>query len=150
MEGHCTGSGCCQTSIPGDVWEMEFQVDSFLNYTFVSDFDRCGYAFLVEESAFNFSSEDLRGLEFVERVPLVVDWVIGNGTCEAARSNGSYACVSGSSRCYEPRNGHGYRCRCEDGYEGSAYLVDGCQGVYTFLYFIFCFLLLDRERVFFF
>lgn len=128
-EGSCTGVGCCQTSIPNDVWDVGIELYSYLNYTYVWNFDRCGFAFLVEEAAFNFSSGNLRGLEQVERLPLVLDWAIGNGTCEEAEADSSsYGCLSGKSRCYKPRNGYGYRCACEDGYQGSAYINDGCQG----------------------
>lgn len=129
-EGLCSGAGCCQAAIPAGVWEAEIELDSFLNYTFVSDFDRCGYAFLVEEAAFNFSARNLVDLEGVDKLPVVVDWVAGNGSCEAARGGAGYACLSRNSRCESiGNNGDGYRCVCEEGYEGSAYLVDGCQGM---------------------
>lgn len=129
-EGLCAGAGCCQAAIPGGVWEAEIELGSFLNYTFVLDFDRCGYAFLVEESAFNFSVRSLVDLEGVDKVPVVVDWVAGNGSCEAAMGGAGYACLSWNSRCESiGNNGDGYRCVCEEGYEGSAYLVDGCQGM---------------------
>ncbi|KAL1533821.1 putative wall-associated receptor kinase-like 16 [Salvia divinorum] len=128
-EGFCAGAGCCQTAIPGGVWAAEIELDSFLNYTFVSDFDSCGYAFLVEESAFNFSARNLVNMAEVAAVPVVVDWVAGNGSCEAAQGSDGYACLSGNSRCYNHGNGYGYRCVCEEGYQGSAYLVDGCQDI---------------------
>lgn len=128
-EGECTGLGCCQTSIPGDVWDMNVELESYDNYSYVRDFDNCGFAFLVEETAFNFSSDSLDSLRNVETAPLIVDWAIGNGTCEEAEANATYACVSDNSGCYKPGNGYGYRCRCRDGYQGSAYLNGGCQGM---------------------
>ncbi|KAG6390266.1 hypothetical protein SASPL_147998 [Salvia splendens] len=129
-EGLCAGAGCFQAAIPGGVWAAEIELGSFLNYTFVSDFDRCGYAFLVEESGFNFLERNLVDLEGVDKVPVVVDWVARNGSCEATRGGGGYACLSGNSRCVSiGNNGDGYRCVCEEGYEGNAYLVDGCQGM---------------------
>ncbi|PIN23015.1 hypothetical protein CDL12_04261 [Handroanthus impetiginosus] len=61
---------------------------------------------------------------------LVVDWAIGNGTCEEAQMNASsYACKSVNSRCYKPDNGYGYRCSCFEGYQGNPYLINGCQGM---------------------
>ncbi|KAL7118215.1 hypothetical protein ACP275_03G121500 [Erythranthe tilingii] len=115
-EGSCTGSGCCQTS--EDVWRVVLELGSFRNYINVSDFNNCGHAFLVEESAFKFSRDSLTTLRNVEKLPLVVDWAIGNGTCEEALTNTtSYACVSPNSNCYKPEDGYGYRCRCLDGYQ---------------------------------
>ncbi|KAH6759361.1 hypothetical protein C2S51_019596 [Perilla frutescens var. frutescens] len=131
IEGSCMGVGCCQTPIPGNVSRFEVEVKSYRNYTNVWDFNNCGYGFVVEEKSFNFSRENLTNLMNVERLPVVVDWAIGNGTCEDAAMNGgaSYACVSSNSGCYKPENGYGYRCRCKEGYQGNPYLNDGCVDI---------------------
>ncbi|KAL0432127.1 UNVERIFIED_CONTAM: Wall-associated receptor kinase [Sesamum latifolium] len=128
--GSCTGLGCCQTAIPKEVWRVEVILKSYENYSYVWGFNNCSYGFLVEESAFTFSPENLTNLKNVERLPMVVDWAIGNGTCEEAQMNSSsYACKSLNSTCYKPDNGYGYRCSCPQGYQGNPYLVDGCQGI---------------------
>ncbi|PIN12513.1 Serine/threonine protein kinase [Handroanthus impetiginosus] len=130
IEGSCTGLGCCQTSIPKQVWRVELTLRSFSNFSKVSSFNNCSYAFLVEESAFRFSPENLTSLRNVEKLPMVVDWAIGNGTCkEAKRNASSYACKSVNSMCYKPYNGYGYRCSCFLGYQGNPYLIDGCQDI---------------------
>ncbi|KAG8378454.1 hypothetical protein BUALT_Bualt08G0138900 [Buddleja alternifolia] len=130
VEGSCMGLGCCQNDIPRDVWRVEIDLRSYDNHTNVWDFNNCSYAFFAEESAFNFSRESLTTLRNVRELPMVADWAIGNGTCEEARMNSSsYACVSTNSRCYKPNNGYGYRCRCEDGFEGNPYLINGCQDI---------------------
>ncbi|PIN17399.1 Serine/threonine protein kinase [Handroanthus impetiginosus] len=130
IEGSCTGLGCCQTPIPKQVWSVELSLYSYENYSNVWSFDNCGYAFFVEESAFTFSPENLNNLRNVKKLPMVVDWAIGNGTCEEAQLNeSSYACKSVNSRCYKPDNGYGYRCSCLEGYQGNPYLNDGCQDV---------------------
>ncbi|KAL0365801.1 UNVERIFIED_CONTAM: Wall-associated receptor kinase [Sesamum radiatum] len=128
--GSCTGLGCCQTAIPKEVWRVEVILKSYENYSYVWGFNNCSYGFLVEESAFTFSPENLTNLKNVERLPMVVDWAIGNGTCEEAQMNSSsYACKSLNSTCYKPDNGYGYRCSCPEGYQGNPYLVDGCQDI---------------------
>ncbi|XP_047974143.1 putative wall-associated receptor kinase-like 16 [Salvia hispanica] len=129
-EGECAGVGCCQTPIPKDVWKIQVEVNSYSNYTDVLDVKRCGYAFVVEDSAFKFSKDSLTNLADVTSLPMVVDWAIGNGTCEEAESDASsYACKSANSECYKPTNGYGYRCRCEHGFEGNPYLTHGCKDI---------------------
>ncbi|PIN12489.1 Serine/threonine protein kinase [Handroanthus impetiginosus] len=130
-EGSCKGLGCCQISIPKQVWQVNLSLTSFHKYhSNVWNFDRCSYAFLVEEIAFSFSPENLTNLRNVENLPVVLDWAIGNGTCVEAQMNASsYACKSVNSKCYKPDNGYGYRCSCLEGYQGNPYLIDGCQDV---------------------
>ncbi|KAL8508412.1 hypothetical protein ACS0TY_018866 [Phlomoides rotata] len=71
--------------------------------------------------------ENLRNLRNVGKLPMVADWAIGNGSCEAAGRNSlSYACRSANSECYKPNNGYRYPCSCMQGYEGNPYLDDGC------------------------
>ncbi|KAL2528446.1 Wall-associated receptor kinase 2 [Forsythia ovata] len=129
-DGSCSGLGCCQTSIPEDVWRVEVRLKSYENYKKVWNFNNCSYGFLVEESAFRFSPRNLSSLRNVEKLSMVVDWAIGNGTCEEARKNmSSYACKSTNSQCYKPDNGYGYRCLCSEGYQGNPYLPYGCQDI---------------------
>ncbi|GMP46707.1 hypothetical protein CsSME_00014758 [Camellia sinensis var. sinensis] len=128
-DGSCSGIGCCQTSIPKRLSHIEIDVHSFNNHTDVLDFNPCSYAFVVEEAAFNFSTTYLQ--DFKEtKVPLVLDWGIGdNKTCDEAKRNlTSYACGDNSD-CYEAEIGNGYICKCSKGYEGNAYLSDGCKDI---------------------
>ncbi|XP_012854705.1 PREDICTED: wall-associated receptor kinase 2-like [Erythranthe guttata] len=133
MEGSCTGSGCCQTSLPQNVWDMDIDLGSFSNYKNVSDFNDCGYAFVAEQNAFNFSYQSLIDLKNVTRLPMVIDWAMENLTCADAAKMGTgnvtYACLSSNSTCVEPIHGNGYRCSCLEGYQGNPYLVDGCTSM---------------------
>ncbi|KAL8460837.1 hypothetical protein ACS0TY_032369 [Phlomoides rotata] len=128
--GSCTALGCCQTSIPKQVWQVKIHLQSYNNYSYVAGTNKCSYAFIAEEGAFTFSAESYASLSNVQSLPMVVDWTIGHGTCEKARMNSSdYACKSANSSCYKPDNGGGYRCSCMHGYRGNPYLVDGCQDI---------------------
>ncbi|PIN24427.1 Serine/threonine protein kinase [Handroanthus impetiginosus] len=130
INGTCSGIGCCQTSIPKGVKDFLVDVRSFRNHTTVKGFNPCGYAFVVEAKAFQFSSADLKSLQNRTTVPVVLDWSIGNVTCEEAQKNfWSYACKAKHSECSDSRNGFGYHCNCSTGYQGNPYLVYGCQDI---------------------
>jgi hypothetical protein len=90
---------------------------------------------LLEAAAFDFRTTYVTTDEFMaanaNQVPLVLDWAIGNKTCQEARRNASaYACVSGYSECVDSKygRGKGYLCNCSAGYDGNPYLLNGCQG----------------------
>ncbi|CAI9764092.1 unnamed protein product [Fraxinus pennsylvanica] len=136
VNGSCSGVGCCQTSIPKNVWRVQMSLGSFHQYKNYDNrrstwvFNSCSYAFVVEETSFSFSPSNLSLLSDVTRLPMVLDWAIGNGTCEDAKKNlSSYACKSENSECLKPNNGDGYRCNCLKGYRGNPYLLDGCQDI---------------------
>jgi hypothetical protein len=129
VNGSCSGLGCCQTSIAEGIWEFNLTVSSYNNHSEVRSFNPCGFVFLVEEEAYNFSSLDLQQLQNREKVPVVLDWAVGYETCEDAKVNmTSYACKAEYSECYNSTNGAGYRCNCSTGYQGNPYLPHGCTG----------------------
>ncbi|KAL2503459.1 Wall-associated receptor kinase 2 [Abeliophyllum distichum] len=129
-EGSCSGLGCCQVPIPKEVRTVNVTLWSPQNHTNVWDFNNCSYAFLVEQSAFRFSPGNFSSLRDVKTLPILVDWSIGDGTCEEARKNSSsYACKSTNSKCEKHNNGYGYRCSCQNGYQGNPYFINGCQEI---------------------
>ena len=132
INGSCSGFGCCQIDIPEGLKRIKVQAYSFDNHTNVLQFNPCSYAFVIEGSQFNFSSSYLSAA-FTETVPTAVDWAItGQGKCEEARNNQSYACKENSD-CYEPpdHSAGGYLCKCKDGYQGNPYISNDCRGTST-------------------
>ncbi|CAH2036653.1 unnamed protein product [Thlaspi arvense] len=125
----CKGEGCCRTdvSVPLDSYEFETIPDRLANMDSVYGFNPCAYSFLVEDGMFNFSSrEDLRNLRNVTEFPVVLDWSIGDQTCEQA--GGGRLC-RGNSECFNSTRGTGYNCKCTQGYEGNPYLPYSCQDI---------------------
>ncbi|CAI9099599.1 OLC1v1036447C1 [Oldenlandia corymbosa var. corymbosa] len=135
LSGFCSGIGCCQTSnIPPGFNFFYAYLGSLNKHTTVFGFNPCSYAFLGERDKFIFrGASDFSDPTFVRRtigsVPIVLDWVIGNLSCSAARKTNDYACHS-SSLCVDSDTGFGgYRCSCAPGYEGNPYLAPGCQDI---------------------
>ncbi|XP_057468843.1 putative wall-associated receptor kinase-like 16 [Actinidia eriantha] len=129
INGSCSGIGCCQAIIPKEVRSFSISVNSYENHTNVWDFNPCSYGFVVEDNTYNFSSLDLQTFQNRTSVPVVLDWSIGNETCNTAEQNlTSFACKE-NSECSNFDNGPGYRCNCSEGYEGNPYLSNGCQDI---------------------
>jgi hypothetical protein len=129
VNGSCSGVGCCEVGFPDGLQNITVEVNSFNNHTKVWNFNPCGYAFVVEKEKFNFSVDNLKDLRPNKTVPLVVDWAVGNLTCDEARNKPNFACQE-NSECLDPQNRQGYRCNCKQGYQGNPYLHGGCQGTY--------------------
>lgn len=129
----CSGNGCCQSSIPPGVKRIDVTLGSFCNDSKVRQFNPCSYSFLVDQDKFEFSGSDLYGDKLRSKIlPMVIDWVAGEETCEEAQANkATYACRSENSHCYDSSNGpgYGYGCNCSSGYEGNPYIQGGCQGI---------------------
>ncbi|KAM7463941.1 hypothetical protein LguiA_032062 [Lonicera macranthoides] len=132
LDGYCSGIGCCQTSIPRGLKYYFTSLGTLKNHTEVWSFNPCSYAFLGEQDSFTFGgASDFTDPTFLNRtlakVPIVVDWAIGNLSCVQARNLGDFACQR-NSFCVDSDTGNGgYRCSCENGYEGNPYLTLGCQ-----------------------
>lgn len=126
----CSGSGCCQTSIPMGLKSLDISSYSFFNHSNVSDFNPCGFAFLADTRSFHLSDWPLsRMADGEDTSDVAIEWVVKNETCEQAKANTSaYACGI-NTNCTYSENGQGYRCVCNEGFEGNPYLEQGCQDI---------------------
>ncbi|KAF0932686.1 hypothetical protein E2562_011983 [Oryza meyeriana var. granulata] len=131
--GSCSGIGCCETAIPKGLNSFRLALGKLPTGTPVN---RCIYAALMEAASFSFEAADAATDGFYRKnngtVPVVLNFVVGNETCEEAQVSGrrrgsTYACLSDHSVCVDAVDGGpGYVCNCSQGYTGNPYLPDGC------------------------
>ncbi|KAG2609722.1 hypothetical protein PVAP13_4KG056700 [Panicum virgatum] len=139
--GFCDGDGCCQVALTSNMSDydvnfnpMDNTTEYYTNGSSTDGAEYCGYAVMMEATAFQFRTAYLNTTLFWDentgRVPVILNWVVGDETCDAASKKvDSYACRSNNSKCIDSSNGIGYLCNCTDGYDGNPYLTDGCQDI---------------------
>ncbi|KAJ4849572.1 hypothetical protein Tsubulata_019819 [Turnera subulata] len=117
----CSGSGCCQIGIPSGLFFANVSAYSFNQHRNVSGFNNCTYAFVVEEGQFDFSMASLENIPQVNpKLPVVLEWSVRDARGSSCKGNATS---------YHTNNTLGYRCKCNDGYQGNPYLPSpcGCQ-----------------------
>ncbi|KAK8625212.1 hypothetical protein V6N13_090087 [Hibiscus sabdariffa] len=78
INGSCSGIGCCQASIPRGVRDYNISLRSFYNHSRVLSFNPCTFGFVVEEGEYTFSTSDLSRSDVRWKLPMVLDWTIGD------------------------------------------------------------------------
>ncbi|KAK1605475.1 hypothetical protein QYE76_029148 [Lolium multiflorum] len=157
QDGLCAGVGCCHVDVPPGLTDNFFKFTTY-EHNGMMDYSPCDYGFLVDRTNYTFKRSDL--LRDPNRTSLVwLDWAIRDNvtvsgdilSCtEAAKTTTpKYACVSDHSKCVNSINGPGYSCSCYDGYEGNAYVVNGCTstiGGILVIAFMAFFIIIRKER----
>ncbi|KAJ1690275.1 hypothetical protein LUZ63_014430 [Rhynchospora breviuscula] len=132
--GDCSGFGCCQAALPKGANNILYyfsDVKRDFNKTMLYNFSPCCYTLLMEDTEFMFNSSLITTDKLLGKsMPVVIDWSIGNTSCDTALANSSsFACRSSYSGCSSSTSGTGYLCRCSDVYQGNPYLEGGCQDI---------------------
>ncbi|KAH6837558.1 hypothetical protein C2S53_009865 [Perilla frutescens var. hirtella] len=134
--GYCMGTGCCQASSLKGHNNYNVGLSTTNNHSEVLSFNPCGYMFVGEQGVFIFrGASDLSDPNFMDRiratVPTVLDWWIGNLTCEQVQKSSTtdYACNTNSHCIDSETELGGYRCTCDTGYQGNPYLHPGCTDI---------------------
>ncbi|WJZ96968.1 hypothetical protein VitviT2T_015607 [Vitis vinifera] len=126
----CTGIGCCRTDLQTDMTWFYLRIRSINMLTPAWNYEPCSLAFIAERNFsisenFDLSSKFDRNLYFV---PAILDWSVGNVSCPEALRRKNYACGR-NTYCVNSTQGQGYKCNCSEGYQGNAYLANGCQDI---------------------
>uniref|UniRef100_A0A0D3DQR0 Protein kinase domain-containing protein n=1 Tax=Brassica oleracea var. oleracea TaxID=109376 RepID=A0A0D3DQR0_BRAOL len=98
--------------------------------TSVHKFNPCTYAFLAEIGTFHFNGlGDLKNLRDIKAFPVVLEWSIGNQTCEQVGNRS--ICGTNNNTCFDSVPRTGYNCKCKEGLEGNPYLSNehGCKDI---------------------
>jgi hypothetical protein len=146
ISGSCLGEACCEASMDqmngAKAFSLSFERTTANGSGGDSEEDdgTCSVAFFLDkdEAAFNFSGDEVRPLKKAllpqgER-RMILDWAIGSTTCDQAQSyTFEPLCKHGYGTCVDAPSGVGYVCKCPDGYDGNAYISDGCQGKFRLL-----------------
>ncbi|XP_058211506.1 wall-associated receptor kinase 5-like [Rhododendron vialii] len=89
----CPGIGCCQIIVPKGLKSYNVSLKSFENRTQIMSNGKCGYAFVGEQDGFHFPSlSDFSDPNFRNRIPIVLDYAIGNQSCAVVNNSNAYLC----------------------------------------------------------
>ncbi|KAI3882399.1 hypothetical protein MKX03_001900 [Papaver bracteatum] len=132
VDGMCSGNGCCQVKLSKGIKRIAIGSTSMNPSSDSISFSPCSSGFICESDNYTFKATDLDGKNFLTTgrdVPVVLDWAIGDKTCEEAQKDLSTFACKNNSNCRNSDKVPGYICTCSTGFVGNPYLSPGCQDV---------------------
>ncbi|KAL0326551.1 UNVERIFIED_CONTAM: Wall-associated receptor kinase-like 8 [Sesamum angustifolium] len=91
--------------------------------------NQCGIFTFVEKDFLSLNNMKFSTCNESYVVPMIHEWAVGDTGCNKARESiAEYLCGQ-NTRCIDYYPAQGYRCECNNGYQGNAYLPQGCQDV---------------------
>ncbi|KAF3332175.1 wall-associated receptor kinase 5-like protein [Carex littledalei] len=128
------GLGYCQMPLPGPGGLKSFELNLYkVQNTGINRLTNCSAAFFATREEFSFKTTYFDDMEYFldsqAKHIAVLNWAIGDKSCEEAKNDvNSFACKN-NSRCHDSPNGVGYFCNCSQGYQGNPYVQGGCIDV---------------------
>lgn len=131
--GSCVGMGCNQVPVPYRMRSFRINAQSNTGQVGKWRYNNCTYAFVVKKGNYTFLKTDIYNMQN-RSFPVLLEWWVGNESCKKAQKEkmGCYICRE-NSVCHDIVYGSkklivGYRCKCAHGYQGNAYIPNGCKG----------------------
>ncbi|KAK1406745.1 hypothetical protein QVD17_38353 [Tagetes erecta] len=126
-DGLCFGYGCNQVPLFKSI--SKFRIRSQTNTGKLGrwSFNNCSYAFIVQKDQYTFYEKDFDNM-LNRSFPVVLEWTVGRDKCKYSQKNTTKYICKENSVCIDAAY-DGYNCRCAQGYEGNAYLPNGCQDI---------------------
>ncbi|XP_022866831.1 wall-associated receptor kinase-like 22 isoform X2 [Olea europaea var. sylvestris] len=124
----CSGFGCCQSSLPKDISIFNLWVNRINTFTESWLSHPCGHFFFAAKDVQIDYRHNFSACNENYYVPVVLNWTVGNTSCSNAETKNDYRCGP-NSNCYDNDGGGGYRCICNQGYQGNPYLPKGCEDI---------------------
>ncbi|KAL5581550.1 hypothetical protein UlMin_013992 [Ulmus minor] len=117
---YCDGIDCCQSNLPSELnaFKIDFRISA-------EDPVQCRYAFVVDKDWFlNHNRNNYASIRYMDSVPVVLNWYLNRSYSDKLQLDQlttlrAYDCQTVSE---------GFFCYCYDGFQGNAYLPQGCNG----------------------
>ncbi|VAH51531.1 unnamed protein product [Triticum turgidum subsp. durum] len=126
-------AACCEGTMPMDAAQEFTLTFNKLPGQFTGDENgTCGAAFFYDqdEQVFKGGQDPLKDpLLPVGDHGMILDWAIGQGTCDQALTYNLMSLCNSLSDCIDAPRGVGYLCQCNAGYDGNPYTAEGCVDI---------------------
>ncbi|KAK4400407.1 Wall-associated receptor kinase [Sesamum angolense] len=117
----CSGLFCCEISFPETLRNLSVWVQR-TDYMTKAWENQCGIFTFVEKDFLSLNNMKFSTCNESYVVPMIHEWAVGDTGCNKARESiDEYLCGQ-NTRCIDYYPAQGYRCECNNGYQGNAYL----------------------------